>query len=146
MPNPGSIPATGRNLGRFLASVGAAACLLIVLRIWQVIGAYQEMWPLPALYFLEMVAVSFLGLLAGLRGGSSGGLLLWTAVGVLMGFSFMAMFSVGIFFVPIALIFGVVALLVDAQEPRNLVLHLGLGVIAAVAQAGLILAVAGIVF
>jgi asparagine N-glycosylation enzyme membrane subunit Stt3 len=49
---------------RFLAVLGTAVCLTDSIQVWQVIGAQQEMWPLPGLYLLEMVAVSALFLWA----------------------------------------------------------------------------------
>ncbi len=47
-----------RSLEQFLAIVGVAVCANISALIWQSVSAQQPMWPLPALYLLEMVALS----------------------------------------------------------------------------------------
>ena len=97
-------------LERFLAILGTSICLIVTILIWRSVSAQQPMWPLPALYFIEMVAVSVLTALAVLR-GRTGGLASWIAAGIFSAFSYLGALSVGFFYLPVALIFGLLAVL-----------------------------------
>jgi hypothetical protein len=136
---------TTRSLERFLALVGTAVCLIVCVRIWQVLSVSQPMWPLPGLYLLEMIVMSFIGLFGIVRGdaehSTGAAALTWAAIGVFLAFTVMAAWSIGFLFLPVAVIFMITAILADQRRHRNLVVHLGVGVIAAIAQVALILIV-----
>lgn len=69
-------------------------------------------------------------------------MLTWVAVGVLLGFVVMGAFSiVGLLFVPVALVFMIAAILADHRRRRNLIVHLGIGVLVAMIQVALMFAV-----
>lgn len=125
---------------RILAILGALACLGITIPIWLSVAANQSMWPLPGLYFIEIVAVSILSALAVVRGLGRAGLASWVAAGILAAFSILGALSVGFFYLPAAIIFGLLALYSDVRQKRPILAHLGLGALAALAQAALMLA------
>ena len=129
------------SLERVLAAVAAGWCLVLTARIWWVFWPQQDMWPLPALYLLEMAAASLVGLWGIWRADALGSLAAWAAAGVLLGFSILAGFSVGFYYLPVVGLLGLAALWSDRHAWRRLPPHLGLGLLAALVQAALILAV-----
>ena len=141
---------TTRPLEQFLAIVGTAVCLIVCARIWQVLSGAQPMWPLPGLYLLEMIVVSLIGMLGILTGDSEqstlAGSLAWAAAGALTAFVAMGAWSIGFLFLPVALIFMITAILADRRRRRNLVVHLGVGVMAAIAQVALMLAAIRLIY
>ena len=139
-----------RFLEQFLAVVGAAACLLITARIGQVVGGMQPMWPLPGLYLVEMSIVSVLGMF-GILGNSLGRSslrigLTWAAVGILLAFVIMGAWSIGPFFSPVVLIFAIAAILSNRRQGQKIFLYMGIGLLAAIAQAALMLAAIRILY
>jgi len=102
------------------------------------------MWPLPDLYLLEMVAASFLGLWSiwgnGSRLSALQGILSWVVVGFLFGFVIIGSFSIGIWFMPAAVLFAIASILSNIRKGDNLVVHLCIGLAAVLAQAFLMFA------
>jgi hypothetical protein len=134
-----------RKLERLLAVIGTAICLIVSALIWQVVSRQQPMWPLPDLYLLEMLAASVLGTWGiwsnGSRQSPLRGILIWVVAGVLFAFVIMGAFSIGFFFTPVAGLFAIAAILSDRRQAHNLIVHLGVGLAAALVQAALMLAV-----
>ena len=134
-----------RNLERFLAVIGTAVCLLVSAGLWRVFSAQQPMWPLPDLYLLEMLAASVLGMWciwsSGSRQSPLRGFLIWAMVGVLFAFVIMGAWSVGFLFIPVAGLFAIAAVLFDRRQRYNLVVHLCVGLAAALTQSALMLTV-----
>jgi hypothetical protein len=93
------------------------------------------MWPLPGLYFVEMMALSLVSALAFVRGGPRGQFMIWAAAGILSAFSILGALSVGFFYLPVAVLFGVAAILSDVRNNQHIAAHLGVYVMAALAQA-----------
>ena len=131
---------------RVLAAAAVATCLILTTVIWWSISRQQDMWPLPAFYFLEMAAASLVGLGGIYRGDVPGSRLAWAIVGVLAGFSIMGALSVGFFYLPVAALMGLAALWHDRQVWRRLPAHLGLALLAAVAQAALMLVLVRVLY
>jgi len=127
------------RLERFLAVIGAAVCLIVSVRVWQVVGDQQPMWPLPGLYVIEMIAVSCIGLLGIIRDDRSGAMMAWISVGVLFAFVVMGAWSIGFLYLPAALLLVVAAVTADRRHRYRLSLHLVLVVIAAIAQVAVML-------
>lgn len=103
------------------------------------------MWPLPDLYLLEMLAASALGTW-GIWSNESKqlplrGILIWAVAGILFAFAIMGAWSVGFLYIPVAGLFAIAAILSDRRQGNNLVIHLGAGLAAALAQAALMLVV-----
>jgi hypothetical protein len=133
-----------RNLERLLAIAGAVVCLVASARAWLVLSAEQPMWPLPDLYLLETAAAGLAGMWAILSSAPGQaalrGKLVWAVVGVLLVFVVLGALSIGFLYSPAALFFVIAALLSDKRQSQNTGIHLGIGVIAALAQAALMFA------
>jgi len=127
------------RLERILAILAAVVCLTITLVLWFSISAYQSMWPLPGLYFIEMVSVSFISTFILVRGDPRGSLITWSATGVISAFSILGAFSVGFFYFPVALMFGVISLIWDVRNKQQFMAHLGIFLIAGIVQSVLML-------
>ncbi len=132
---------TTQPLERFLAILGTAICLIVTILIWRSVSALQPMWPLPGLYFIEMAALSLVSALAFILGYRRRGLIAWGAAGIFSAFSILGALSVGFFYLPVAVIFGLLAILSDLRQKQPIAAHFGLAALAALAQAALMLMV-----
>ena len=106
------MPVTTRDsstsaLERFLALLAAVVCLIITVVFWLSLSSYQSMWPLPGLYFIEIVTLSVVSAFLFIRGDPQGQFLTWGAAGAIGAFSILAAFSVGFFYLPVALLFAI---------------------------------------
>jgi hypothetical protein len=99
------------------------------------------MWPLPALYFIEMVTLSIMSAFSFLRGAPYAQFITWSAAGSISAFSILGAFSVGFFYLPVALLFVLISIISDVRNKQNVVAHLGVFVIAGIVQAALMLMV-----
>ena len=122
-----------------MAGGAAAVCVVLTAVIWLSVSQQQEMWPLPALYLLEMAAASLVGLWGIFQGDMAGNWAAWVAAGAVFGFALIGGFSVGFFYLPVAGLLGLAALWQERKMWRRLPLHIGLALLAAVAQAALML-------
>ena len=129
---------------RFLAILAAVLCLIITILVWLSVSSYQAMWPLPALYFLEIVTLSILSAFMFVRGDPWGPFLTWVAAGVIGVFSILAALSVGMFYFPFALIFAILSITSDVRNKKHIPAHLGTFFLAGIAQFALILMLAAI--
>ena len=135
------------KLDRILAIAGAGICLAVTAVLWGSIGAQQSLWPLPAIYFIEMAALSMVcALLVFFDGSPLGRFITWGAVGIFTGFSILGAWSVGFFYLPVAIIFGVIAIRLDLKDKQPIALHVGIGLIAGMVQVVLMLAVIRLLF
>ena len=127
---------------QILAILGAMACLVITILLWQEITAHQPMWPAPGLYFIEItvVCVASAGLL--MRGGVLARALVWVSAGIVLVFSLLAVFSVGVYYFPVALLLIIVALAADIRTRQPMLGHVGLFFAGGILQAALILVTA----
>jgi hypothetical protein len=141
--SPDSVSTGG--LERFLVVIGAALCLIASVWIWLIVSRQQPMWPLPDLYLLEMIAASALAMFDILSNESKQlhlrGILVWATVGVLLAFVVMGILSIGFLYAPVAGLFAIAAILSDRRRGHNLLVHLGIGLAAALIQAALMLVV-----
>ncbi len=141
MSEPAQAPARPHLLERVLAALAALACLVLTIRIWQVVGGDQPMWPLPAAYLLEVLALAAAAAMALGLGLSIGGLITWIAVGAISAFAVLAAFSVGLMYAPVILLLLVSGLLAAWRQRGRIPLYLACAVAAAILQAGVILGV-----
>jgi hypothetical protein len=132
------------RLERILAIVAAVVCLTVTLVFWISESPRQSMWPLPGLYFVEMVSLSFISTFIFVRGDPRGSLMTWVAAGVFSAFSFLGAASVGFFYVPVALLFGIISITSDVRNNQNKPARLGIFLIAAIVQSALMLAAIGL--
>jgi hypothetical protein len=134
--------ASGPWLGeKLLALLSAGACLVVTVYVWQFVASQQLMWPLPALYLIEMLGLSAVAAAAAIYGVSARWVLLWIAAGALLAFSVLAMFSIGIFYLPIAGLFAVTAILSTWRSRRNPLISVAWAIGAATVQVIVIFAV-----
>jgi hypothetical protein len=138
------------KLERFLAVLGTTVCLVISAGIWQALRTLQPLWPFPDLYLLEMLAASSLvmwGIWSNGSGqGSLRGILTWAGIGIILGFVILGVFSIGFFYIPVAGLLAGAAILSDRRQGHNLIVYLGMGMAAALAQAALMLAVIRVLY
>ena len=131
---------------RLLAAGSAGVCVILTATIWQLTSQQQPMWPLPALYLLEMVTASLVGLWGIIRTDTASSAVAWAAAGAVLGFAIIGGFSVGFFYLPVAALLALAALWQARLAWRILPLHLGLALLAAVAQATLMLIVIRVLY
>jgi hypothetical protein len=132
---------TTHPVERFLAILGAIVCLIITIPIWWSISAQQTIWPLPGLYFIEMVALSIISAFTFFRGNPLDKFITWGTVGVIGAFSIVGAFSVGFFYLPVALIFGIISVISDVRNKQHILAHLGFCLLAGMAQGVLMFAI-----
>lgn len=128
-------------LERFLAILGAVVCLIITILFWLSVSTYQTMWPLPGLYFIEMVALSIISAFIFVRGDPRDQFITWGAAGVITVFSILGALSVGFFYLPVALIFAVISVTSAVRNKQRITAYLGIFLIAGIAQLVLMFAV-----
>jgi len=121
-----------------LSIIAAAACLGITLWLWGSLSAVQSLWPFPALYLLELIAISAIALYSSLRDVQAAGIIIWSVVGLFLAFVILASFTIGLFYYPVVILFTIVAILSDLRHKRKLLPHLGIFLLAAILQTGLI--------
>ena len=129
---------------RVLAILAAVLCLTITILLWLSVSANQAMWPLPALYFIEIVTLSIISAFMFVRGDPRGPFLTWGTAGVIGVFSILAALSVGFFYLPFALIFAILSISSDVRNKKHIPAHLGTFFLAGIAQFALILMLAAI--
>jgi len=109
--------------------------LLVTISLWWGVSTQQAMWPLPGLYFIEMVALSTTSAFLLVRSDPRGLIITSGAVGIFSVFSMVGVFSVVFFYLPVALIFGVIVVVSDVRHKQHVVAHLGAFLIAGATQA-----------
>ena len=127
-------------LERFLAILGAVVCLIITILFWLSVSAYQTMWPLPALYFIEMVVLSIISAFIFVRGDPRDQFITWGAAGVISAVSILGALSVGFFYLPVALIFAVISVASAVRNKQRITAYSGVFLIAGIAQLALMFA------
>jgi hypothetical protein len=129
-----------RAFRRFLALLGAVSSLAITVWLWLAIAAQQEMWPMPALYMVEMVALPGLAAALALRESRASRLGGWAIMGAIAAFVVLGAWGIGFVYSPVLLVLGIAAALAPNGSFRSDVAGLGVALLAAAAQAALILA------
>ncbi|MEW5985821.1 MAG: hypothetical protein AB1791_04225 [Chloroflexota bacterium] len=124
-------------LEKLLALVGAAVCVGVPLLF---IPGQQPLYPLPGLYFLEIVWLGLVALVSLLVDHPSTSW--WTAVphgaaGVLLAFVVLGAWTIGFFLAPACVAFLLAGVSADRRRGRPMIRHLVIFLIAAFAQAGL---------
>jgi hypothetical protein len=129
-----------RRAEKILIILAALVCLGVTVWVWQAVSAYQSMWPIPGLYLVEVVVLSVLAAAAILTGHPLPGVLPAIAFGGTLAFSFLAAFSVGLFYAPIVLLLLIAGLLFFQNTKRSLLIYFAWALGAAIIQAGIIIA------
>jgi hypothetical protein len=79
-------------------------------------------------------------------GGACGKVITWGAVGIFSAFSILGAWSVGFFYLPVAIIFGVIAIRSDLRDKQPIAAHAGVCLIAGIVQVVLMLAAIRLLF
>jgi hypothetical protein len=129
---------------RFMAMLVAGASLGITAVLWWSISRYQPMWPLPALYFIEVVLLCFLSAWLFSRGRQVGMRFVWAVVGALFIFSFLGALSVGVFFLAFPVVLFSISLSNDIRNRGNVLVHFGMLFIGGLIQLAIMLGAVGL--
>ena len=127
------------QLEGWLAILGALGCLILTAIIWQQVRAYQGIWPLPGLYFIELASVSVISTAVFIHHAPTGVIFTWCAAGIFAAFFYAAGFSVGLFYLPVALIYAGISISYDVRNRGPIAMHLLVAIIAGAAQFALML-------
>jgi hypothetical protein len=119
--------------------IAAAVCLILTVRIWQVLGRQQAVWPIPALYLIEMLVLTTTVAVATFRRDPASGILTWIALGAISAFCFLAGFSIGFLYVSVAVLLLATGLLFIRRASRSPLIFLGSAIVAAMVQVGIVL-------
>ncbi len=119
-----------------LAAVG---CIALTIAIWRNISANQAMWPLPGLYFVELPAISLAAAVGWKLDLSWARVVTWAALGIVLAFCILGALSVGMLYLPVALLLAVAVISSDLKEAQPIMIHLAICLGAAIAQAALML-------
>lgn len=101
------------------------------------------LFPMPGLYLLEILLLGLFGLFLVWRSGQpqpagkQAARLLWATAGILLAFVILGGLSIGPFLAPSTLLVALAGLLAGLRHRINMVAALGLAVLAALVQAGL---------
>jgi hypothetical protein len=121
------------------ALFGAIVCIGVSIAV----ASYQfnDLWPLPGLYLIELILLALSGLISRVVDVGSvkmdTSLIAWMTGGVLMAFVILAGFSFGFYLLPAMLAFWLAATIADLRQKRP-ILRLAMALVAAVFQAALI--------
>ncbi len=122
-------------LERILVILLATASVLLTIDIWRSVGGSRSMWPLPGLYFVELPAAGIVTAWTFLRGDPSSAMTGWISAGIYVAFSVLGAFSVGLFYLPIAVMLIMVAVLASLRQGLSFLRCLGGFLAAALGQA-----------
>ncbi len=99
--------------GKFIAVLAVIVCLATSLLISQSLlsDPHQEIFPLPALYLLEMITTSLVAAMGAFKKGEAWNKATWATGGIIAAFVLMGAWSIGFFFIPTAILVLITALL-----------------------------------
>lgn len=124
-------------LEKLLALVGTAVCVGVPFLF---IPGQQPLYPLPGLYFLEIVGLGLVALVSLLFDhppASQWAAVPYGAAGVLLAFVVLGAWTIGFFLAPACVAFSLAGVSADRRRGRPMIRHLAIFLIAAFAQAGL---------
>ncbi len=122
-------------LERILVILAAVACVFLTIGIWRSVSGSQSTWPLPGLYFIELPAAALASLLTFLREDSSSAMTAWITAGIVTAFSVIGAFSIGLFYLPIAIRFIMLAVLATVRQGLSVLRGVGAFLAAVLGQA-----------
>ena len=103
-------------------------------------AAIQEIWPLPGLYFLEMVWLPVIGAALAFLDTRKTVLGMWAITGAFLGFAMMGAMRVGFNYMPVFILMGASSMLGPNQRFRDTLLGLMVAILAGAVQVGYMLA------
>ena len=121
-----------------LAAVGVSICVGAALVVWR--PQSYNVWPFPALYFIEIIAlgtVGFVGLITRAEGAGRLDSVPWGVAGALLAFVILGAWTIGPLLLPAMLAFLIAATVADMRPNPRWIRHLTIFMIAGVSQASL---------
>jgi len=134
------MPRRGK-LERYLALLAAAVCSLISIRVFQLVGSMQPVWPLPALYLVEVTSLTWVGAWVLIRERPGSAAVVCAVAGVLTGFSILAAWTIGFFYLPVVLLLGITGGLATWRRRGPLLVGLASFAVGSAGQVVLMLAI-----
>src|SRR5579863_4398489 len=122
---------------RVLAAGGALVALAATVLDWRTVAAQQVIGPVTLFYLIEAPAFAWAGA-AGILWGRTP--LPWAMAGALFGFCIVGSFSIGPSYLPADALLGLAVLWRDRRRWRLWPRRIGLALLAAILQAGLMIA------
>jgi hypothetical protein len=119
---------------KVISLLAVLVCLVVTVWVWGIISSQQPMWPFPALYLFEMIAVTTTASVVTVLGLRLSFALTWVATGVVLAFSGLAMFSVGLFYLPVAVLLALAAAILTWRMRRSALVAFTLMLVAGVVQ------------
>ena len=123
---------------KLLALIIAIVCLVVSIYIWQLVAGHQPMWPLPALYLIEIPTLCIALAAAAVRETPDHTNLTWVAFGAVLAFSLLASFSVGLYYTPIVVLLLLLAILSTWRTRKSALVSIVWAIAAALVQVGII--------
>jgi hypothetical protein len=128
-------------LERFAALLAAILCAALFFVLWGSLSSYQQVWPFPGLYLLEMAVLAALGAYVFVSSQARLTVVSWGAAGAILAFCILGAWTVGLLYLPSALLLWTVSLFSDLRNRQPAAIHFGIFLLAGLAQAGLIVAI-----
>lgn len=137
---------TQSKFERFLAILQAAISIGITLFIWAGVSRFQDTWPLPAFYFLELVTGSLIILVFYFLKNPDTSWVTWIINGIVTSFIILASFSVGLAYIPVLIVLLVLGIYSDLMQRKSIFIGIGFWLLGGLLQSIIILAVARTLF
>lgn len=122
---------------KLLALIVAIVCLVVSIYIWELVAGHQPMWPRPALYLIEIPTLCVALAVITLRGTPNNTVPSWIALGAVLAFSALALFSIGVYYTPIVMLLLIVAILSTWRMRKSALVSIVWAVAAALVQVGI---------
>lgn len=136
-----------RSLEWVFSVLGAINCILISIlfslsQIQLPGGDLSDIWPLPAIYFLEIITLGIMCVIAVAKNqdhaGSFWSGIPWICSGILFAFVILGAWTIGFFLIPAMILFLIVGIMGDRRIKGNIALHLIYFVSGGIAQSILV--------
>ncbi len=128
-------PALSQSMEKALLAIAFLYSIIVTVYLWGIIAMHQPVWPLPALYFLELVLLPGIALLSAMHAWPRRMHLTAMAAGVTTSFAALSLFSIGLYYAPLALLLLIGAALSRHAAHQSLPALFGIFVLGAAAQA-----------
>ena len=133
----------------FLAILTALYCLtVVILFAYSQVSMGSSIWWFPGIYFLEIVLFGSLSLVSVVKNSPAGQFawnsLPWIGAGGLLAFVILGAWTIGFYLIPGMILSIVIGVIEDRRKKDNLPLHVILFLVAAIAQAAIVLLVLSI--
>lgn len=136
-----------RSLEWALSVLGAINCILIPIlfslsQIQVPDGDLSEIWPLPAIYFLEIITLGIICVIAVAKNQNHAGSfwpgIPWICSGILFAFVILGAWTIGFYLIPAMILFLIVGIMGDRRIKGDIALHLIYFVSGGIAQSILV--------